>query len=65
MQPRRLDAEFKKIEKGVMIESFLVEGSQKHDEVFRKSITDPCLGWTKTEQLILDLAEARRKHRNK
>ena len=57
MQNRRFDAEFKKIVKGFMIESFLVEGSQKHDEVFGKSITDPCLGWEDTERLLCDLAE--------
>ena len=56
MQNRRFDREFKKIVKGFMIESFLVEGSQKHDEVFGKSITDPCLGWEDTERLLLDLA---------
>ena len=57
MQNRRFDAEFKKYVKGFMIESFLVEGIQKHDEVFGKSITDPCLGWEDTERLLLDLAE--------
>ncbi len=57
MQNRRFDADFKKIVKGFMIESFLVEGAQKHDEVFGKSITDPCLGWEDTERLLLDLAE--------
>ena len=57
MQNRRFDAEFKKYVKGFMIESFLVEGNQKHDEVFGKSITDPCLGWEDTERLLLDLAE--------
>ena len=57
MQNRRFDADFKKIVKGFMIESFLVEGSQKHDEVFGKSITDPCLGWADTERLLCDLAE--------
>ena len=57
MQNRRFDADFKKIVKGFMIESFLVEGSQKHDEVFGKSITDPCLGWEDTERLLCDLAE--------
>ena len=57
MQNRRFDADFKRIVKGFMIESFLVEGSQKHDEVFGKSITDPCLGWEDTERLLLDLAE--------
>ena len=56
MQNRKFDGDFKKIVKGFMIESFLVEGSQKHDEVFGKSITDPCLGWEDTERLLLDLA---------
>lgn len=57
MQNRRFDKAFKGIVKGFMIESFLVEGSQKHDEVFGKSITDPCLGWEDTERLLLDIAE--------
>ncbi len=57
MQNRRFDKDFKKFVKGFMIESFLVEGNQKHDEVFGKSITDPCLGWEDTERLLLDLAE--------
>ena len=57
MQNRRFDERFKGIVKGFMIESFLEEGAQKHDEVFGKSITDPCIGWTDTERLLLDLAE--------
>ncbi len=57
MQNRNFDAEFKRIVKGFMIESFLVEGNQKHDEVFGKSITDPCLGWEDTERLLYKLAE--------
>ena len=57
MQNRKFDVEFKKIVKGFMIESFLVEGNQKEDEIFGKSITDPCLGWENTERLLLDLAE--------
>ena len=57
MQNRRFDADFKKLVKGFMVESFLVEGNQKEDEVFGKSITDPCLGWEDTERLLLDLAE--------
>jgi len=57
MQNRRFDTSFKKLVKGFMIESFLVEGNQKHDEVFGKSITDPCLGWEDTERLLLDLAD--------
>ncbi|MBQ8308293.1 MAG: 3-deoxy-7-phosphoheptulonate synthase [Clostridia bacterium] len=57
MQNRTYDSDFKKIVKGFMIESFLVEGNQKHDEVFGKSITDPCLGWEDTEKLLYKLAE--------
>jgi len=41
--------------KGIF-ESFLVEGNQSHNEVFGKSITDPCLGWEDTERLLLDIA---------
>lgn len=52
------DASVKKLVKGFMIESYLVDGCQKIGEgVYGKSITDPCLGWEKTERLIYDLAE--------
>ena len=45
--------------KGLMIESYLEDGAQKVGEnIYGKSITDPCLGWEKTEQLIYDLAES-------
>ena len=48
----------KRLVKGLMIESYLEDGAQKAGEhVFGKSITDPCLGWEKTEKLILDIAE--------
>jgi 3-deoxy-7-phosphoheptulonate synthase len=57
MQNRRFDETFKGIVKGFMLESFLVEGNQAHDEVFGKSITDPCIGWEDTERLLLDIAE--------
>ncbi len=44
--------------KGLMIESYLEDGCQKIGEgVYGKSITDPCLGWEKTEKLIRDLAD--------
>jgi 3-deoxy-7-phosphoheptulonate synthase len=44
--------------KGLMIESYLIEGSQKISEnIYGKSITDPCLGWEDSEKLVLDLAE--------
>ena len=57
MQNRNYDADFKKIVKGFMIESFLEEGNQKEDVVYGKSITDACLGWDDTERLILDVAD--------
>lgn len=44
--------------KGLMIESYLVDGNQKpEDTIYGKSITDPCLGWEKSEKLILELAD--------
>lgn len=57
LQNRRFDADFRRAVKGVMIESFLEEGCQEHDEVFGRSITDPCLGWEDTERLIFSIAE--------
>ncbi|MFA4984046.1 MAG: 3-deoxy-7-phosphoheptulonate synthase [Candidatus Omnitrophota bacterium] len=48
----------KKTVKGLMIESYLVEGAQEvKGRVFGKSITDPCLGWEESRRLILKLAE--------
>ena len=45
--------------KGLMIESYIEDGAQKIGEgIYGKSITDPCLGWAKTEKLILDIADA-------
>ena len=44
--------------KGLMIESYLEDGAQKVEEgVFGRSITDPCLGWEKTEKLIFTIAD--------
>ncbi|MBE6588844.1 MAG: 3-deoxy-7-phosphoheptulonate synthase [Ruminococcaceae bacterium] len=49
----------KRLVKGLMIESYIEDGAQKigADEVYGKSITDPCLGWEKTERLIYDIAD--------
>ena len=50
--------DIKKIVKGLMIESYIEDGAQKAEEcIYGKSITDPCLGWEKTEKLIYDLAD--------
>ncbi len=56
----RHSEEIKRIVKGLMIESYIEDGCQKPDGgVYGKSITDPCLGWEKTERLILDIADLR------
>lgn len=55
---RNVSGDIRKIVKGLMIESYLEDGNQSEDEhVFGKSITDPCLGWEKSEKLIYELAE--------
>ena len=54
----RYNPDIARLVKGLMIESYLVDGAQKIGEgCYGKSITDPCLGWEKTERLIYDLAE--------
>lgn len=55
---RNQNADIKGLVRGLMIESYLEDGAQSvHEHTFGKSITDPCLGWEKTEQLIFDIAE--------
>ena len=55
---RNQNADIKQLVKGLMIESYIEDGACKAEEhIFGKSITDPCLGWEKTERLILDIAE--------
>ena len=55
----RHSSDLKQLVKGFMVESYLVDGAQKvGGGVYGQSITDPCLGWEKTEQLILRLAES-------
>ena len=49
---RDWNEKIKQTVRGFMIESYLEDGRQDQPEVFGKSITDPCLGWSKTEQLI-------------
>ncbi len=58
MHSRSLSSDIHGLVKGLMVESYLEDGCQKIGEgVFGKSITDPCLGWEKTEPLIYHLAE--------
>lgn len=56
----RYSPEVKSLVKGLMIESYIEDGAQKISdcEVYGRSITDPCIGWEKTERLIYDIAEA-------
>ena len=54
----RQNADINKLVKGFMIESYIEDGAQKIGEgIYGKSITDPCLGWEKSERLIYDIAE--------
>ena len=54
----RHNADIRRLVKGLMIESYLEDGAQKIGEGrYGCSITDPCLGWEKTERLVLDLAD--------
>ena len=59
MHSRNYNPELKRLVKGVMIESYLVEGRQDIAEnlVYGQSITDPCIGWEDTQRLIYDIAE--------
>jgi len=58
LHSKRHSSDINKLVKGVMIESYLEEGCQKIGEgVYGKSITDPCLGWNDTEELIYYIAE--------
>ena len=55
---RNQNSDIKRLVKGLMIESYIEDGAQGVGEhTFGKSITDPCLGWEKTERLIFDIAE--------
>ena len=59
LHSRLISTDIQKLVKGVMIESYLVEGSQKigPNHIYGKSITDPCLGWEDTEKLLYTIAE--------
>jgi len=58
MRSRQHSKTLKNKVKGLMIESYIIEGTQKISEnIYGKSITDPCLGWEDSEKLVRDLAE--------
>ena len=52
------NSDIRKMVKGLMIESYIEDGAQKIGEhIYGKSITDPCLGWEKTRELIYKIAD--------
>ena len=54
----RHSEDVRKLVKGVMIESYIEDGNQPiGGGCYGKSITDPCLGWEKSEKLLLEMAE--------
>lgn len=60
LHSRNYSNEAKTLVKGLMIESYIEEGTQKigtDNHVYGKSITDPCIGWADTEKLLFDIAE--------
>jgi 3-deoxy-7-phosphoheptulonate synthase len=58
MHSRHVNPEIRGLVKGLMIESYIEDGAQKIGEgIYGKSITDPCLGWEKTETMLYELAE--------
>ena len=59
MKNRNKNADLTKLIKGLMIESYIEDGAQKicQNPIYGKSVTDPCLGWEKTEKLIYEIAE--------
>lgn len=59
MYSMRQSEDIKRLVKGIMIESYIEDGCQSvGDGVYGKSITDPCLGWEKSEKLIYDIADS-------
>lgn len=58
LHSRRVNRDINTLVKGLMIESYIVDGAQTAQSgTYGQSITDPCLGWEKTERLIYELAE--------
>ena len=58
MHSCHISKDVNRLVRGLMIESYIEDGAQKIGEgIYGKSITDPCLGWEKTEKLIYELAD--------
>ncbi|MBQ6990153.1 MAG: 3-deoxy-7-phosphoheptulonate synthase, partial [Clostridia bacterium] len=58
LQSCKWNPDVKKLVKGFMVESYIEDGAQSVDGgIYGKSITDPCLGWEKSERLVLEVAD--------
>lgn len=58
LHSRKVNKDIHDLVKGIMIESYIVDGKQDAEcGVYGQSITDPCLGWEKTEKLIYEIAD--------
>ncbi len=59
LHSRNVDSELRVLVKGLMIESYIEPGNQKigQGHIYGKSITDPCLGWKESEELLYTIAE--------
>lgn len=58
LHSRKMREDIQKLVKGFMIESYIEEGNQMvHEHVYGKSITDACLGWKASEDLLYEIAE--------
>ncbi len=58
MHNRQESNDIRNMVKGLMIESYIEPGSQKiTDHIYGKSITDPCLGWKESEELLYYIAD--------
>lgn len=58
LRSRRYSQDIQKMVKGFMIESYIEDGNQLVDgNIYGKSITDPCMGWEKTERLLYEISD--------
>ena len=59
MHSRKHSDDIRSLVKGLMIESYIEEGNQKisDHQVYGKSITDACLGWKDSEELMYSIAD--------
>ena len=58
MHSCHLPKDIRGLVKGLMIESYIEDGNQPvGGGCYGKSITDPCLGWEKSERLIYEIAD--------